>query len=406
MPVTFRKTTLDNGLTILAEVDESAHTAAAGFFVRTGARDEARPLMGVSHFLEHMMFKGTERRSSDDVNREFDRLGARANAYTSSEITVFYAATLAENLAPAIDILGDMMRPALRDADFDTEKGVILEEIAMYKDDPVWVLYERLIEEHYGAHGLAHRVLGTPETISPLTSGAMRGYFSERYSADNTAVALAGRVDFDAAVKQIGALCGHWERTRADRQSAAPVVGGGDFRQTDARVARAYRMSVMAAPGWNDPMRYAAFVLAQLLGGSDNSRFHWALIEPGLAEEAEASYDPRDGIGDFRIFVAAEPAALDEVWTVAQREIQTVADASTADDVERIRAKLATGVTLAGERPEGRMQRLGQQWTYLRTYSTLEEELTRYQAVTLADVRAAAARIFAGRPTTGTLMPG
>src|SRR5690606_38952834 len=140
---TFQHATLPNGLTVIAEVDPEAHTAAAGFFVKTGARDEASPLMGVSHFLEHMMFKGTDQRSAEELNRQFDLIGARNNAYTTSELTCFYASVLPERLlgaGGAVDLLADMMRPALREEDFDTEKKVILEEIAMYEDNPFWVL--------------------------------------------------------------------------------------------------------------------------------------------------------------------------------------------------------------------------------------------------------------------------
>lgn len=405
MPVEFRQATLENGLTIIAECDPAALTAAAGFFVRTGARDEDPSVMGVSHFLEHMMFKGTARRTSEEVNRDFDRIGARANAYTSSEMTAFYASFLREHLTPALDVLCDIMRPALRDDDFATEKGVILEEIAMYKDDPVWVLYERLLEEHYRAHGLAHRVLGTEATIGALTAGQMRTYFADRYSADNTVVALAGNVDFSAAVEQVRGLCGIWKRTRASRDAASPAVGGRSFEQRDAKVARAYRMMIAPGPGVQDEARYAAAVAAILLGGPDNSRFHWSLIEPGLAEEAEASFEAKDGIGDFRLFIATEPEGLTRAWEIAERELRTLEQGVTADDVARISSKLATGVTLAGEQPEGRMHRLGRQWITLGRYTTLEEELRRYQSVGLAEVRRVVDQVRAGARTVGTLLP-
>ena len=161
MPVTFQERVAPNGLRIIAEVDPGAHSAAAGFFVKTGARDESSDLMGVSHFLEHMMFKGTEEISADDLNRRFDEIGARNNAYTSHELTCFYAHVLPERLPEANDLLARMMRPALRQEDFDREKNVILEEIAMYKDEPYWVLFEHAMEKHYGSHALGHRVLGT-----------------------------------------------------------------------------------------------------------------------------------------------------------------------------------------------------------------------------------------------------
>ncbi|MBA4027865.1 MAG: peptidase M16 [Planctomyces sp.] len=405
MPVTFRAHTLDNGLTIIGEVDDAAHTAAAGFFVRTGARDEPPQIMGVSHFLEHMMFKGTPGRSGEEINRAFDAMGARANAYTSSELTAFHAAVLPEHAPTAIGLLADMLRPALRDEDFAAEKGVILEEIAMYQDDPGWVLYDRAMEEHYGGHPLALRVLGTQQTVGAMRVEQMREYFGARYSSDNTVVALAGRIDFDAAVVQVAGLCGSWRRTGAARAQAHPSLSGRAFRVRQRNISRAYRMSVSEGPGIGSELRYAAFVLAQALGSQDNSRLHWAIVEPGLAEEAEAGYEPRDGIGDLRVFVACQPERLEECWTAVEREIDALADTLTEDDIARVRARVATGVTVAGERPDGRMHRLGRLWSYLHQYSTLEEELARVGRVSLGDVRDLARALATGPRTVGTLLP-
>ena len=405
MPVAFQQAVLPNGLTIIAETDPAAHTSAAGFFVRTGARDEAPGVMGVSHFLEHMMFKGTAKRTSDDVNREFDAMGARANAYTSAEMTAFHAAVLPEFLPKAVELLADMMRPALRETDFAAEKSVILEEIAMYADDPVWVLYEKLLEEHYGQNRLSHRVLGTPQTIEAMSAEQMRGYFHDRYSADNTVVALAGNVDFKSAVDQIGELCGRWQVTGATRDRGNFSFCERSTDLTDAKVARVYRMLIAPGPGADDERRYAAFVLAQALGGPDNSRLHWALIETGLAEAADAGYDPRDGVGDLRVFLACEPDNLEEAWGIAEREIAGLKDAVTAKDVERIRARVATGVTLAGEQPDGRMHRIGRQWMYQQRYTTLQDELERINRVTVADVRRLVDEFPFHPSAVGTLRP-
>ena len=199
MPVEFKHAVLDNGLDIIAEVDRDAHTAAVGVFVKTGARDEDGDVMGVSHFLEHMMFKGTARRSADDVNIEFDEIGANYNAFTAHEMTAFWAHILPEYLDRAEDVLTDILRPALRQEDFDQEKSVILEEIAMYADQPFWVLYEKAMESYYRDHPLRHRVLGTNETISNLTREQMKAYFDQRYSADNTVICFGGRSRFRSA---------------------------------------------------------------------------------------------------------------------------------------------------------------------------------------------------------------
>ena len=160
----FKQQRLPNGLTIIAEVNPAAASMALGFFVRTGSRDEspALPISGVSHFLEHMMFKGTERRSPFDINRQFDEMGAAYNAFTSEENTVYFGAVLPEFQTPVLDLLADMMRPALREDDFQTEKKVILEEIALYQDRPHYRLFEKIMAEHFGDHPLSHGVLGTP----------------------------------------------------------------------------------------------------------------------------------------------------------------------------------------------------------------------------------------------------
>lgn len=406
MPTTFREAALDNGLRVIAEVDPEAHSAACGFFVRTGARDEPSPHMGVSHFLEHMMFKGTDDLSAEDLNRRFDELGARNNAYTTHELTCFHAQALPEALPEALGLLARMLRPALRREDFDREKQVILEEIAMYKDDPFWVLFEEAQDRHYRGHPLGHRVLGTRETIGALPHDAMLRYFAARYSADNTVVALAGRVDFDAAVARVRGSCGAWAATGASRGGAPPVVGGGDFTLREANVTRAYLMGLAPAPAAADDRRYAAMLLAQLLGAADNSRLHWALIETGLADEAQAGYDPRDGDGDFYAAAACDPARADEVRDIMLREIDALAASATADDLERLRARLATSVALGAERPADEMQRIGRVWTYLGRYTTLDEELARINRVTLADLREVASA-FPLRPVTfGTLLPG
>jgi len=405
MPLQFQRATLPNGLTIIAETDEGAHTAACGFYVKTGARDERTPLMGVSHFLEHMMFKGTADITADELNKRFDRIGARNNAFTSNEMTCFYAHVLPEHLPEGVDLLARMMRPAIKAQDFETEKGVILEEIAMYKDNPFWVLYEACVEKHFGAHPLSHRVLGTDDTIKAMDRDGMLGYFDSRYSADNTVVALAGKLDFPAVVRQLEALCGGWAATRVGRDTARPALAGGELAMKSDKVSRAYMLALCDAPSMHDDRRYAAAMLAQILGAPDNSRLHWSLIETGLAEEAQASFDPHDGFGEFFVYASGDPERADEIWTAIDRELTGLLASLEQDDLDRLLNKLVTGATLGGERPADRMHRLGRQWTYLGDYTTLEHELEKMSRVTVADLRATY-EAFPIRPvTTGRLTP-
>lgn len=408
MPIEFKQRTLANGLTVVAEIDPGAATAAAGFFVKTGARDEESSLMGVSHFLEHMMFKGTESITADQLNKAFDDIGAKNNAYTSSEVTCFYASALPEHSGRAIELLSQMMRPALRQADFDTEKSVILEEIAMYKDNPFWVLFEAVTDKHYAPHPLGHRVLGTKETVSGLSSGQMRSYFEQRYSADNTTVALAGKLDFDRCCDQIDSLCSSWKPTKpagrfspVARYGTAPV----EVRMTDAKVARGYLLGMAPAPAMDDERKYAAAMLAQVLGAADNSRLHWALVESGLAEDAQAGFDAHDGAGDYYIFASGEPGRLDEIRQTIDREIGKLLESLTQDDLERLRNKVRTGAVVGGEKPGDRMNRLGRLWSALGIYQSLEDEVDRIGRVTLDDMRAVGEAFPLQPATIGLLTP-
>ena len=405
MPVQFKSTTLDNGLTILAEIDPKAQSVGAGFFVKAGARDEDTSLMGVSHFLEHMMFKGTEDISAEELNQTFDDLGASNNAYTTRESTCFYAHVIPDSAPKAIDVLAKMMRPALRQDDFDTEKNVIQEEIAMYADNPFWVLYEQCVENHYAKHGLGHRVLGTPETVGAMQRDQMMDYFQNRYSADNTIVSLAGNLDFDIAVDQIRSLCGDWNTSKPSRTTARPKTGHEAFTMTSDRVNRGYILGLSDAPPQGSDDRYAATLMTQILGGVDNSRLHWALIETGIAEEAMAAYDGLDGTGDYFMYASGDPESLDGIWDVMLKEIKNLKDSITEEDLAKLRAKMLTSVTLAGEKPAGRMQRLGRLWLACGKYQTLEEEIEQINAVSVDLIKDLIDRFPLDECTLGRMIP-
>ncbi|MEM9346420.1 MAG: pitrilysin family protein [Planctomycetota bacterium] len=384
MPIDFKRHTLSNGLTILAEVNDDAHTAAVGFFVKTGARDETPSVMGVSHFLEHMMFKGTEKRTAEDVNREFDEIGASYNAFTSHEQTVYYAHTLPEVLPSAVDLFADMLRPSLREDDFDTEKQVILEEIGMYDDRPEWRLQDRLLEEHYAEHGLGYRVLGTTDTVSALTAEQMRSYFDQRYSPDNLIVSAAGRVDFDQLCADLDERCGGWSPTDASRAYADPIEADKRITMQQANVSRQYLAMLCPGPSAQDDLRYPSKVLADVLGDSDGSRLYWALVDPGLADEADFSFWPHDQTGAFMAYVSCDPERAEAVETKLFATLDGITGAGfdiNAGEVQRAINKLVTRATLQGERPAGRMQALGAKWMYHGRYVSLDEELDHLLAV-------------------------
>src|SRR5262245_31969592 len=280
----FHSTTLDNGLQVIAELNERAYSVAAGFFVKTGSRDESSELAGVSHFLEHMTFKGTPRRDALAVNREFDRVGAKHNAQTSEEDTFYHVTCLPEYLPPAFDVLSDILRPTLRDEDFETEKQVIIEEIRMYLDNPMSVAYEAAKAAHFGAHPLGNSILGTVPSITALTVDQMRDYFARRYSPANIVVAFAGKGQWEPLVELARAHCASWEGGPAGRQ-AAPAHGARAFRAIlRAEDQQQTIVGVSDGPPLESPDRYAAHLLATILGDHTGSRLYWALVDPGFAD--------------------------------------------------------------------------------------------------------------------------
>ncbi|NRA57900.1 MAG: insulinase family protein [Phycisphaerales bacterium] len=405
MAITFQERVLDNGIRLIGEVDPEAHSAAAGYFVRTGARDESAQAMGVSHFLEHMMFKGPRDLSAEALNSAMDDLGASNNAYTSAELTCFYAHTLPGALPDAATLLGRMMRPALREEDFETERGVILEEIAMYDDNPFWVLLEAASERHYRGHALGHRVLGTKQTIEQLPVTTMRSYFDERYTAEATVVALAGALDMDEVARALEALPEPWTHGEPPPRGPAPETGAGRFEITRENVSRGYLLSIWQAPPIQGELRHAAKLLAQVLGEPGNSRLHWSLVEPGLADEAIAAYMGHDQAGDFVVYASGDPDKLESIESVIAGELEKAVDELDERDLERLRAKVATEVTVGGERPADRMQRLGSRWTLIGDYLPLEEQLEQVRAVSLDDLREVARRYPLRPQTTGLLRP-
>ena len=303
----FHHTILDNGLQVIAELNGRAHSVASGFFVKAGSRDEAKEVAGVSHFLEHMVFKGTPRRDALAVNRDFDRVGAKHNAQTSEEDTFYHVTCLPEYLPQAFDVLSDILRPTLREDDFDTEKQVIIEEIRMYLDNPMSVAYEAAKAAHFGAHPLGQSILGTVDSITGLKVEQMRDYFAHRYSPANIVLAVAGKTDWDQVVGLTQQHCGHWQGGKATRQ-AVPPRGSGAFQALlRAEDQQQTVIGVADAPPLESADRYAAQLLATVLGDHTGSRLYWALIDPGHADGVEVSYQDYNQAGTFYTFLSCEP---------------------------------------------------------------------------------------------------
>lgn len=383
----FHHTVLENGLQVIAELNDQARSVAAGFFVKAGSRDEGAEVAGVSHFLEHMVFKGTPRRDALTVSRELDRIGAKHNAQTSEEDTFYHVTCLPEYLPRAFDVLSDIMRPSLREEDFETEKKVIIEEIKMYQDNPMSVAWDAAKALHFGTHPLGQSILGTVESIEGLKVDQMRAYFASKYSPENIVLAFAGKTEWEPLVDLARSHCGGWTGTHSTRQ-AAPTRGSGAFqailRESDLQQTV---IGVVDGPPLESEDRYAAQLLATILGDHTGSRLYWSLVDPGHADAAEIAYQDFNQAGLFFTFLSCEPEQTQEnLARLVEVYRETTRDGVAEDELTRARNKVLSRSVLRSERPMGRLASLGFHWTYRHEYISVAEERDAFNRVTRADL--------------------
>jgi predicted Zn-dependent peptidase len=378
---------LDNGLTILAECNPNGYTAALGFFVRTGARDESDELSGVSHFLEHMVFKGTPRRSAHDVNLELDELGSSSNARTGEESTIYHACVLPEFQSRMIELLSDLMRPSLRSEDFETEKKVIIEEIMMYQDQPPYGGHERVMHEFFGGHPLGHSVLGTTDTITQLTPEQMGQYFRSRYCPANMAIAAAGNIDFETLVADARRWCGAWENYVPQRQMLAANYRQGFHVMHKPTSHQQYIMQLAPGPSIQNEERYAMRIAATVIGDDTGSRLFWLLVDSGLAESAGMGSVEYAENGAVLTFVCCMPEqAQRNLDLLNELQSQVLCEGISTKELDLAKRKVASQIVLASERTENRMFSVGSQWLNEQPYRSVSELAAIYEALTLDQV--------------------
>ncbi len=400
------RSTLANGLEVLAECNSEMHSAAVAFYVKTGARDESADVAGVSHFLEHMTFKGTPTRTSEQVNQELDALGAFSNAMTSKETTIYYTALLPEYVEKAMELLADILRPSLRTKDFETEKQVIIEEIRMYDDEPPFGAFDKCEALHFGSHPLGQSILGTVESITELSVDAMREYFRRRYSPGNIVLVGTGRIEFDRFLQQAERYCGHWEPLEARRAVTTPPRHSG-FRSWHKPAAVQQHVVQMAAgPVAERRERYAAEALAGALGDSTGSRLYWALVESGEADHASLGFSDYQGAGFFCTVISGLPEKVESNLQTAfdiyrRAERQGISQA----ELDQVKSKAKARTVLASERPMGRMGAVGGTWVQWGEYLTVQDELAAIDAITLDEVNAIAKNYPLTASTTVTIGP-
>ncbi len=402
----FQQKTLSNGLVLIGEINQGAKSAAVGYFTRTGARDETTEINGVSHFLEHMLFKGTERLDAFEVNQAFDSRGAQFNAFTSEEQTVFYAAVLPEYLIEITELWAELMRPALRDDDFDVEKDVIKEEIAMYKDTPAFDVIDRCRSLHFGTHPCGHSVLGTVESIDGLTAGQMREYFSRRYAPNNMVVACTGCFDWDRFCATVETASGRWPTYDVERPLSHFEGTKHKARGEKPNLKREHICLMHTGVASQDPRRFAASLLSVIIGDDYGSRFYWALVDNALAEEASMHFGPMDGTGLFYSYLRCGTSNAGKVREVVEGIFRDLLrDGIAEDELVKAKNKVLSALVLKNELPMGRLVDLGFNWMYLGKYRSIEEDVESIKAVEVEHVNRLIQEIDLGSCTQYSLGP-
>jgi predicted Zn-dependent peptidase len=386
---------LNNGLQILAEHMPDFESVAVAFHVRTGARDEPDPrIFGVSHFLEHMVFKGTPTRSAEEISLAFNNIGAEFNAFTSLEQTFYYARILGENLAPAIELLADMMRPRLDKDEFNTERGVIIEEIARSEEVPARQAYRWLMKHYFGEHPLGREVLGSRESISEMDVEWMRDYWSQRYGANNLILTVAGNFQWEQVLELAERYCANWPSGEAGRvaQPYAPAAAQTAIC-TKEKLQQEQILMAFPSLGLEDPDYYAMELACMVLGDGSGSRLFWNIHQKGLAEAAVAGLMAFHGTGLVELYATTSPDNAPEVLRLMQSELKTlVKEGVHEDELRRAKDKLISQIVLSAEHTSSRMQSLPATWLSEGKLKSAEDEVADVEAVTVEKIRETLAR--------------
>jgi predicted Zn-dependent peptidase len=403
----FDLTTLPNGLRVITEPMAGIRSAAVGCWVDTGTRDEADSEAGASHFLEHLLFKGSEHLSAREISERFDAMGAQSNAFTSKDYTCFWARLLDADLAEGFELLAEMLqRPAFRPEEIDSERQVVIEEINMNDDDPGDLAHEQFFQAVFAGHPLERPVLGTRESITKMMREDLAGYWKRRYQAGSAVVAVAGSVEHSKVVELAAGHFGAWDGGEVDHDFAAMQLGA-HARVVNRPTEQAHLVIGGRGLKRDDDRRFAFEVLNHVLGGGLSSRlFRIIREERGLAYAVYSFRAPYADAGAWGVYAGTTPSQAHTVLELILAEIGELITAGvTIDELDRAKGNMRGGMALALEDPNSRMVRLGRDELTGMEHLSVDEKIDRIEAVTAAEVQEVAETVLTGNKVIGAVGP-
>ncbi len=415
-----KRTVLPGGLRVVTEAVPTMRSVSFGVWVGVGSRDETGKQAGASHYLEHLLFKGTNQRSALEISAAIDGLGGEMNAFTSKEFTCFYARVLDADLPIAVDVITDMvLSSTITGPDFESERGVILEEIAMHDDDPGDVVHDTFAESVFGDTPIGRPILGSVGSIETLSRDTVRRYYKRWYRPEHLVVAAAGNLDHAAVVRLVkkafaagglpltAAGAGRAPEERRTRRAQPRARRGGEAVVVPRTSEQVNLVLGMPGVDRNDERRFALGVLNSALGGGMSSRLFQEVREKrGLAYSVYSYQAQYSDAGLFGVYAGCLPKKVDDVLDLCRAEIQRICHRGiTAEELERGKGQLRGSLVLGMEDTGSRMNRIGKSELVYGEMLSLDEILRRIQQVTLDDVLDVASDVLDVAPTLAVIGP-
>jgi predicted Zn-dependent peptidase len=392
-----QKTILPNGLVVITEPMEYFHSVSVGIWLRTGSRREPAELNGISHFIEHMVFKGTKRRSAEDIAREVDRVGGMLDAFTAKEMVCFNTRVLAEHLPKAFDVLADMvLEPRFAQEDIDREKSVVLEEIRMTQDNPEDLVHELFTQNFWNPHPLGKPILGTPETVSALTRETLDDWFGLCYAPNNLVITAAGRISHEQMLQMVTERFSKLPSVRNGHEEPAPSGSPHITLRTKHELEQVHICLGVPALPLTDRRRFAASILNNVLGGGMSSRLFQNIREKlGLAYAIFSEMNSYRDAGMLSVYAGTSLETAGQLINCVLQEFQQL-KSQRLDDEELLRAKdhLKGATLLALEGTGSRMNSLARYHMYFDRHFTAQELIAMLESVTAEEVQQIAEEVF------------